>query len=192
MWGSLRLAPIIFSIYGTSVTRAPLYILYAVSDIFRQQHKETFTLSGTTCIIIAESAKRTHSVCLNVRACLEKIQWLWLPSYLLNCLWMPSVLYYTIIRERRQLASRMRVPWNAKDTNWRQYSTISSRQLRTTIYSCWLSFLPVVTTKRPLPCYGFRSRTAVLKLWISFTEASPIMAIDPGTRTARSLPQDLR
>ena len=42
---------------GTSVTRAPPYTLYAVRDIFRRPHEETSALSGTTCTIIAESAK---------------------------------------------------------------------------------------------------------------------------------------
>ena len=39
------------------------------------------------------------------------------------------------------------------------------------------------------------ARTAVLHEsyeYIVYSEASPIMAIDPGTRKARSLPQDLR
>ena len=63
-------------------------------------HEETSALSGTTCIIIAESAKQIHSVCLSVRACLEKGQVAadsvhnlgyapalpGMPSYLLNCL----------------------------------------------------------------------------------------------------------
>ena len=32
--------------YGTSVTRAPLYTLYAVRDIFRRPHEETSALYG--------------------------------------------------------------------------------------------------------------------------------------------------
>ena len=87
----LRLAP-----YGTSVTRASLYILYAVRDIFRRPYEEISALSGTTCIIIAESAKQIHSVFLSVRACFEKGQVAAdsdhdlgnatrIPSYLLNC-----------------------------------------------------------------------------------------------------------
>ena len=41
----------------------------------RRPHEETSAFSGTTCIIIAESAKQIHStVCLSVRACLEKGQ----------------------------------------------------------------------------------------------------------------------
>ena len=67
---------VIIVYYGTSVTRAPLNTLYAVRDIFRRPHEETSALSGTTCIIIAESAKQIHSVCLSVRACLEKAKWL--------------------------------------------------------------------------------------------------------------------
>ena len=35
-------------------------------DIFRRPHEETSALSGTTCIIIAESAKQIHSVCQNL------------------------------------------------------------------------------------------------------------------------------
>ena len=35
---------------------------------------QTSALSGTTCVIIAESAKQIHSVCLSVRTCLEKGQ----------------------------------------------------------------------------------------------------------------------
>ena len=57
----------------------------------------TSALSGTMCIIIAESAKQIHSVCLGVRACLEKGQVAdrdlghapalhGMPSYLLHCL----------------------------------------------------------------------------------------------------------
>ena len=46
----------------------------ATRDIFRRPHEETSALSGTTCIIIAESAKQIHSVCLSVRTCLEKGQ----------------------------------------------------------------------------------------------------------------------
>ena len=49
--------------YGTSVTRAPPYTLYAVRDIFRRPHEETSALSSTTCTIIAESAKQIHSAC---------------------------------------------------------------------------------------------------------------------------------
>ena len=61
-------------VWYTSVTRAPLYTLYAVRDIFQRPHEETSALSGTMCIIIAEAAKQIHSVCLSVRACLEKDQ----------------------------------------------------------------------------------------------------------------------
>ena len=46
----------------------------ATRDIFRRPHEETSALSGTTCIIIAGSAKQIHSVCLSVRTCLEKGQ----------------------------------------------------------------------------------------------------------------------
>ena len=38
----------------------------ATRDIFRRPHEETSALSGTTCIIIAESAKQIHSVCQNL------------------------------------------------------------------------------------------------------------------------------
>ena len=36
----------IYIYYGTSVTRAPLYTLYAVRDIFQRPHEETSALSG--------------------------------------------------------------------------------------------------------------------------------------------------
>ena len=36
----------------------------ATRDIFRRPHEETSALSGTTCTIIAESAKQIHSACL--------------------------------------------------------------------------------------------------------------------------------
>ena len=58
--------------YGTSVTRAPLYTLY--SNSFRRPHEETSALSGTTCIIIAESAKQIALVSEPVSCCLEKGQ----------------------------------------------------------------------------------------------------------------------
>ena len=44
----------------------------ATRDIFRRPHEETSALSGTTSIIIAESAKQIHSVCLSVRTCLSR------------------------------------------------------------------------------------------------------------------------
>ena len=37
--------------YGTSVTRAPPYTLYAVRDIFRRPHEETSAFSGTRFFI---------------------------------------------------------------------------------------------------------------------------------------------
>ena len=37
----------------------------ATRDIFRRPHEESSAHSGTTCIIIAESAKQIHSVCLS-------------------------------------------------------------------------------------------------------------------------------
>ena len=52
----------------------------ATRDIFRRPHEETSALSGTTCIIIAESAKQIHSVCpsmvcLSVRTCPRKAKY---------------------------------------------------------------------------------------------------------------------
>ena len=51
-------------------TRAPLYALYTMRDIFRRPHEETSALSGIprAYIINAESAKQIHSVCLSFRA----------------------------------------------------------------------------------------------------------------------------
>ena len=57
--------------------RAAIYNCTATRDIFRRPHEETSAFSGTTCIIIAESAKQIHvhsTVCLSVRTCLEKGQ----------------------------------------------------------------------------------------------------------------------
>ena len=36
----------------TYVSRAPLYALYAVRDIFRRPHEETSALSSTTCFYL--------------------------------------------------------------------------------------------------------------------------------------------
>ena len=49
-----------------------IYALCAVRDRFRRPHEETSALSSTTCIIITESAKQIHSVCLSVRVCLKR------------------------------------------------------------------------------------------------------------------------
>ena len=53
--------------YGTSVTARRYIQCTATRDIFRRPHEETSALSGTTCTIIAESAKQilVHSVCLS-------------------------------------------------------------------------------------------------------------------------------
>ena len=55
--------------------RAAIYNCTATRDIFRKPHEETSALSGTTCIIIAESAKQMHSVCLSVRTCPRKAKY---------------------------------------------------------------------------------------------------------------------
>ena len=46
----------------------------ATRTIFRRPHEETSALSGTTCIIIAESAKQIALVSEPVSCCLEKGQ----------------------------------------------------------------------------------------------------------------------
>ena len=59
-----------------SLSYARRYIqCMATRDIFRRPHEETSALSGTTCIIIAESAKQIHSVCLSVRTCPRKAKY---------------------------------------------------------------------------------------------------------------------
>ena len=50
-------------IYGIRPSSARRYIqCTATRDILRRPHEETSALSGTTCIIIAESAKRIYTL----------------------------------------------------------------------------------------------------------------------------------
>ena len=54
----------VYGIWYVRHPRAAIYNCTATRNIFRRPHEETSALSGTTCIIIAESAKPIHSVSL--------------------------------------------------------------------------------------------------------------------------------
>ena len=75
----------------------------ATRDIFRRPHEETSALSGTTCIIIAESAKQIHSVCTrSVRTCLEKGQVKWSQTLIAILVMLPLYLECLAIESSEQ------------------------------------------------------------------------------------------
>ena len=100
---------------------------------------------------------------------------------------------YPIMRHRRVFASCTRTAVDAKS---RQYSYISAMApptfQRTRSHS--FGFLSVITRGPPLPVWEVRSPLPHRKpsLLRKFLWRSTIMAIDPGTRAARFLPQGRR
>ena len=66
-WGEPELAPhrrveCSQSIYYIWYVRHPRAAIYITRVIFRRPHEQTSALFGTTCIIIAESAKQIQSI----------------------------------------------------------------------------------------------------------------------------------